>query len=130
MCPNHESSEGRACTETPDARETGLRSGTGRRTRTRREAAYAMRHAAQRLSVDPSALTAADYQAFRATHREPVFPSALTISALFAGWQRACEQVASLTRDDVAVEAEVVHALYGDRLRRKERLQPGPHVGC
>jgi hypothetical protein len=30
---------------------------------------------------------------------------------LFAGWDRACEHVAALTRDEVTVEAEVVRTL-------------------
>jgi hypothetical protein len=73
-----------------------------------------MQLAARWLAVEPTALRAADYRAFRTVHDEPGLPSAIAISLLFVGWQRACEHVAALTCDEVAVEAEVVRALYGD----------------
>src|SRR5208282_2479674 len=69
------------------------------------EAAVAMQRAARWLTVEPSALRAADYRAFRARQDAHALPSALRISVLFAGWPRAREQVATLTRDAVAVEA-------------------------
>jgi len=100
------------------AREAG--GGAFPRGRAQREAAAAMQHAARWLSVEPSELRAADYRAFRATQDELALPSVLRISVLFAGWQRAREQVGMLTRDDVTVEAHVVRALYGDPLCRRD----------
>jgi hypothetical protein len=73
-----------------------------------------MQLAAASLSVEPAALRATDYRAFRAAQDEVGLPSVLAISLLFAGWHRACEHVAALTCDEVAVEAEVVRTLYGD----------------
>ncbi len=95
------------------------------------QAAVAMQCAARWLSVEPSALRAADYRAFRARQAEHVLPSALRISVLFAGWQRAREQVATLTRDEVAVEAQVVRTLYGDSACRRDAYGtcPGPSRG-
>ena len=85
------------------------------RTQARREATWAMQLAARWLAVEPTALRAGAYRAFRAAQDEPgLLPSPLTISLLFAGWQRACEHVAAPTCDEVAVEADVVRALYGD----------------
>jgi hypothetical protein len=83
-------------------------------TQARREATWAMQLAARWLAVEPTALRVAAYRAFRAAQDEPGLPSPLTISLLFAGWQRACEHVAAPTCDEVAVEADVVRALYGD----------------
>ena len=96
-----------------------------------REAAVAMQHAARWLSVEPSALRAADYRAFRARQDERALPSALRISVLFAGWQRAREQVPALTRDEVAVETEVLRVLYGDPVSRRDAYgtSPGPPLG-
>ena len=73
-----------------------------------------MQLAARWLAVEPTALRVAAYRAFRAAQDEPGLPSPPTISLLFAGGQRACEHVAALTCDEMAVEAEVVRALYGD----------------
>ena len=73
-----------------------------------------MQLAARSLAIEPTALRAATYRAFRAAQGEAGLPSPLAISLLFAGWQRACEHVAALTCDEVAVEAEVVRTLYGD----------------
>ena len=90
-----------------------------------------MQRAARWLSVEPSALRAADYRSFRARHDEPVLPSALRISVLFAGWQRAREQVATPTRDEVAVEPQVLRALYGDPVCRRDAYgtSPGSPLG-
>ncbi len=111
------------------AREIGA--GIPVRGQAHREAAVAMQRAARWLSVEPSALRAADYRAFRARQDENALPSALRISVLFAGWQRAREQVATLTRDEVAVEAHVVRALYGDPVCRRDTYgtSPGPPLG-
>ncbi len=74
-----------------------------------------MRGAAAWLSIDPAALSAEAYRAFReAAEGGSAMPSALTISILFAGWQRAREHVASLTYDDRAIEQEVTRAVCGD----------------
>jgi len=111
------------------AREIGV--GTHARGQAHREAAVAMQRAARWLSVEPSALRAADYRSFRARQDESVLPSALRISVLFAGWQRAREQVATLTRDEVQVEAQVVRALYGDPVCRRDAYgtSSGPPLG-
>jgi hypothetical protein len=111
------------------AREIGV--GTHARRQAHKEAAVAMQHAARWLSVEPSALRAADYRAFRARQGAHALPSALRISVLFAGWQRAREQVATLTRDEVAVEAQVARALYGDPVCRSDThgTSPGPPLG-
>lgn len=94
--------------------------GTSARGQAHQEAAVAMQHAARWLSVEPSALRAADYRAFRARQDESVLPSALRISVLFAGWERAREHVATLAGDEVAVEAQVARALYGDPACRRD----------
>jgi hypothetical protein len=73
-----------------------------------------MQLAARSFAVEPTALKVATYRAFRAAQGEAGLPSPLAISLLFAGWQHACEHVAALTCDEVAVEAEVVRTLYGD----------------
>ena len=111
------------------ARDIGV--GASARGHAHQEAAVAMQHAARWLSVEPSELRAADYRAFRARQDEHALPSALRISVLFAGWQRAREQVATLTRDEVAVEAQVVRALYGDPVCRRDAYgtSPGPPLG-
>ena len=111
------------------AREIGV--GTSARGQAHQEAAVAMQHAARWLAVEPSALRAADYRAFRARQDAHALPSALRISVLFAGWQRAREQVATLTRDEVAVEAQVVRALYGDPVCRSDTYgtSTGPPFG-
>ena len=90
-----------------------------------------MQRAARWLSVEPSALRATDYRSFRARQVGPMLPSALRISVLFAGWQRAREQVARLTYDEVAVEAQVVRALYGDPVCRRDAYgtSHGPPIG-
>ena len=85
-----------------------------------------MQHAARWLSVEPSALRAADYRAFRAGQDDRSLPSALRISVLFAGWERARGQVATLALDDTAVEAHVVRALYGDPLCRRDAYGTSP----
>ena len=105
--------------------------GTRARGPAHQEAAVAMQHAARWLSVEPSALRAADYRAFRARQDDHAWPSALRISVLFAGWQRAREHVATLARDEVAVEAQVVRALYGDPVCRRDAYgtSPGPPLG-
>ncbi len=84
------------------------------RAQARQDAAWAMHLAARSLGVQPTALTAAAYRTFRTAHDEADFPSSLTISVLYAGWQRACENAVALTCDDAEVEAEVVRTLYGD----------------
>ncbi|HTQ69088.1 MAG TPA: hypothetical protein VMI13_10395 [Solirubrobacteraceae bacterium] len=111
------------------AREAG--GATFARGRAQREAAAAMQHAARWLSVEPSELRAADYRAFRAAQDELALPSVLRISVLFAGWQRAREQVGLLTRDEVAVEAHVVRTLYGDPICRRDAYgtSPGSPLG-
>jgi hypothetical protein len=78
-----------------------------------------MQLAARSLAVDPTELTAGAYRAFRVGHDEPRLPSPLAIGLLFAGWHRACEHVATLTCDEVTVEAEVLRTLYGDPSRRR-----------
>ncbi|HME02384.1 MAG TPA: hypothetical protein VKG38_05065 [Solirubrobacteraceae bacterium] len=100
------------------AREIGV--GTPARGQARQEAAVAMQCAARWLSVEPTELRATDYRAFRATQDDPALPSVMRISVLFAGWQRAREQVFTLTRDEVAVEAHVARALYGDPVCRRD----------
>ncbi len=111
------------------AREIGVV--TPARGQAHQEAAAAMQRAARWLSVEPSALRAADYRSFRARQDDQVLPSALRISVLFAGWQRAREQVATLTCDEVEVEAQVVRALYGDPASRRDTYAtaPGPPRG-
>ena len=61
-----------------------------------------MQLAARSFAVEPTALKAATYRAFRAAQGEAGLPSPLAISLLFAGWQHACEHVAALTCDEVA----------------------------
>ena len=73
-----------------------------------------MRSAAERLSVDPGALSAEAYRAFWESQEGIGLPSALTISILFAGWQRAREHVASLTFDAPAIEVDVASAICAD----------------
>jgi hypothetical protein len=88
---------------------------TGIPTQARQEAVWAMQLAARWLAVEPTALRAAAYRAFRAAKDDPSLPSPLAIRLLFAGWQRACEHVAALPCDEVTVEPEVVRTLYGGR---------------
>lgn len=101
-------------TDAPDAPPA-----THDRTWARREAAAAMRRAAVSLRVEPAALSVAAYRVFRDREHDPGLPSPLAISALFVGWQRACEHVAAFAGDEVAVEAEVTRTLYGDPSRRQ-----------
>ena len=88
------------------------------RTQARLEAACAIELAARSLSVEPAALSASAYRTFCAGQAELDLPSSLTISVLFVGWQRAREQVTALVLNDIAVEEQVVRALYGDPSRR------------
>ncbi|MGO9319523.1 MAG: hypothetical protein ACLQBY_01790 [Solirubrobacteraceae bacterium] len=97
------------------------------RAQARREATRAIQLAARSLAVEPAALSAAAYRAFCAGRDEPDLPSSLAISVLFVGWQRACEQVAALTHDEVDVEADVVRALYGDPSRRHRAYATAGH---
>ena len=96
----------------------GIGSARRDRTEARHDAACAIQLAARSLSVAPAALNAAAYRAFCAARGEADLPSSLAISVLFVGWQRACEQVATLTYDEANVEADVVRTLYGDPSRR------------
>lgn len=82
--------------------------------RAREDALAAMEHAAQWLAIEPSALSADAYRAFREANEGAGMPSPLSISLLFAGWERAREQVAALSRDNAVVESEVIRAIYGD----------------
>lgn len=93
---------------------TNVGAATHGRAQAREQAARAVQLAARSLAVEPTALRAASYRAFRAARGDAGLPSPLAISLLFAGWQRACSQVSALTCDEVAVEAEVVRTLYGD----------------
>jgi hypothetical protein len=95
--------------------------GAGRRSRiqARKEAADAMLLASRWLAIDPATLSAAAYRTFLAKQDDPHLPSPVAISMLFFGWHRACEHVAGLTYDEVAVEANVVRALYGDPAGRQ-----------
>lgn len=90
-----------------------------------------MRSAARWLSIEPTALSAEAYRAFRDANGGSSLPSPLTISILFAGWQRAREHVCSLTYDDAAVEAEVSRAVHGDPAYVHRAYGPGdtPAVG-
>ena len=117
--------------------------GVERRSRihAREEAADAMQLASRWLAIEPATLSAAAYRTFLAKQDEPRLPSPLAISMLFFGWHRACEHVAGLTRDEVAVEADVVRALYGDPAGRQrahatrgqgstaQGEEPAPHAG-
>jgi len=80
----------------------------------------AMQLAARFLEIEPANLRVADYRGFRSAQGDTDLLSPLAISVLFAGWQRACEHLATATYDDGAVEAEVVHALYGDPVVRHQ----------
>ena len=91
----------------------------------RLEAFAAMKSAAAWLSIDPAALSADAYRAFREGEGGSALPTALTISILFAGWQRAREHVASLTYDDQAIEAEVTRAVCGDPACLHRAYGPG-----
>ena len=82
--------------------------------RAREDALAAMEHAAQWLAIEPSALSADAYRAFREANAGAHMPSPLSISILFGGWERAREHVAALSRDNAVVEAEVIRAIYGD----------------
>ncbi len=84
----------------------------------RREAARAIQLAARSLALEPAELGGAAYRGFCAREEERSLPSWLAVSVLFAGWQRACEQVLALTYDEADVEANVVRMLYGDPSRR------------
>jgi hypothetical protein len=84
------------------------------RTRARQQAEAAIQRVAFSLRVEPAALSVAAYRVFRDRERDPGSPSPLAISVLFLGWQRACEHVAALVRDDAHVEADVARKLYGD----------------
>jgi hypothetical protein len=79
----------------------------------RQEAAWAMDAAARALGVEPAALGRAAYRSFRAGHMDAGLPSAMAISALFRGWQRACEHMTMHVRNDVAVEAAVAERSAG-----------------
>jgi hypothetical protein len=83
----------------------------------RLEATRAIQLAARSLAVEPAELGAATYRAFCAREAELRLPSWLTISVLFAGWQRACEQVSALSRDEADVEPNAIRMLYGDPSR-------------
>lgn len=67
----------------------------------------------------------------RTRQDEHALPSALRISVLFVGWQRAREQAATLMSDELAVEAQVVRTLYGDPVCRRDAYgtSPGPPLG-
>jgi len=85
---------------------------------TRQVAVTALREAAVRTQVQPAELTVPAYRTFRgqAVHAERP-PSELTISLLFGGWHRACDEAARRPwRADV--EGEVRAHLYGGRARR------------
>ncbi len=82
--------------------------------RAREDALAAMEHAAQWLAIEPSALSADAYRAFREADSRAHMPSPLAISILFGGWERAREHAAALSRDNAVVEAEVIRAIYGD----------------
>jgi hypothetical protein len=98
----------------PRADAPGPGAATRNRAQARQEAASAMQRAAHSLAVEPAALSVAAYRAFRAGQHDASLPSPLTISLLFVGWQHACEHIAVLAGDEMAVEADVVRALYGD----------------
>jgi hypothetical protein len=97
------------------------------RAHARREAACAIQVVARSLEVDPAALSAAAYRGFCARQGELHLPSSLTISVLFVGWQRACEQVSAVTHNDADVEANVVRMLYGDPSRRHHAYATAGH---
>lgn len=99
------------------------------RTQARVEAACAIDLAARSLAVEPAALSASAYRAFCAGRAELDLPSSTAISVLFVGWQRAREQVIALTHDDVAVEEDVVRALYGDPSRRQWKYATSSQLG-
>lgn len=98
----------------PGAREHPAHAGGVHLARAREDALAAMEHAAQWLAIEPSALSAEAYRAVREADEGAGMPSLLSISLLFAGWERAREQVAALSRDNAVVEAEVIRAIYGD----------------
>ena len=102
---------------------------TRNRAQARQEAAYAMQRAAHSLAVEPAALSVAAYRAFRAGQHDASLPSPLTISLLFVGWQHACEHIAVLTCDEMAVEADVVRTLYGDPSCRRRAHATRGHEG-
>ena len=79
-----------------------------------------MRLAARSLAIEHTNLKLADYRRFRSAQGEIGLPSPLSISLLFGGWWRACEHLATTTRDDGATEAEVVRTLYGDPVLRRQ----------
>jgi len=93
----------------------------------RHEAACAIQLAARSLAVEPAALSAAGYRAFCARQPDSDLPSSLSISVLFVGWQRACEQVTALTYDTANIEADVVLTLYGDPSRRHRAYATASH---
>jgi len=101
-------------TDTSDSTGAALGEGTARQ-----QAVRAMLAAARALGVEPAALRIAAYRSFRESHEDAGLPSALAISLLFMGWQRACEYAAVRSRDEVAVEAEVIRTLYGDSSGRR-----------
>jgi hypothetical protein len=111
-----------------NAPATAIASARRDRVQARREAARAIQLAARSLAVEPAALSAAAYRTFCAGRDEPDLPSSLAISVLFVGWQRACEQVAALTHDEVDVEADVVRTLYGDPSRRHRAYATAGHA--
>ena len=62
----------------------------------REDALRAIHLAAHHWSVEPAALTMHDYRAYRSAQGDNTLPSALTISTLFSGWQRAREHLAGM----------------------------------
>jgi hypothetical protein len=61
----------------------------------RQVAVTAIREAAGTLHVAPGELTPRAYRAFRSDTMSPErLPSELTISLLFGGWRRACDEAA------------------------------------
>jgi hypothetical protein len=63
-----------------------------------------MKLAAHSRAVEATDLTAVDYREYRRVGGETSMPSPLAISRLFAGWQRACEHLATATYEGEAVE--------------------------
>jgi hypothetical protein len=96
----------------------------------KQHAMQAMQLAARFLAIEPASLKVADYRGYRNAQGETDLPSPLAISVLFAGWQRACEHLATATRNDEAVEAEVVCALYGDPALRHQAYATCGGVGA
>ncbi len=95
----------------------------------REDALAAMEHAAQWLAIEPSALSADAYRAFREADGGAHMPSPLSISILFGGWERAREHVSALSRDNAVVEAEVIRAIYGDPDCRHRAYGTSAHAG-